>query len=148
MISLIFALSLTMSSEVLANPEEAYRISLSVTAREEMNLVEKMRNLRSLVEKLPGGWKASGIKSPVAVTKESLLTEVEQMELTAADRWTILLNNTAHLDQISDPSAFEARRALQNIPKAQAELSRQIEEVNFKIKDGVLLNLASKVMLH
>ncbi|MDB5036645.1 MAG: hypothetical protein JWQ35_173 [Bacteriovoracaceae bacterium] len=153
MISFIiaFAVNVSATDDLNANEVNALKASLSETARTELNLVDRIRALRTSVEKLPDDFKASGLKSQAEgtfLTKQALLTEVENMELTAADRWSVLLSNTAYLDRTNDSRAFEARRELISIPKAQSDLERRIDEVNLKMRDGELLNLASKVMLH
>jgi hypothetical protein len=147
MFSILLAISLSITQDPAPIEMEAYRANLSSATREELALVDKVRALRSSVEKLPEGWKASGLMAETT-SKEALLAEIEGLEFSAAERWSILLNNTAFLDRVSDPKAFEARRELSNVPKLQGEVVSQIERINFKLRDGVLLNLASKVMLH
>lgn len=147
MIATILALSISIISDPSPAELEAFRSNLSATTREELGIVEKIKSLRTAIEKLPSDWKASGIETQ-AITKESLIAEIEDLELSAAARWSVLLTNTAYLDRVADPKAFAARRELSSMNKLQADVSKQIEQVNFKMKDGVLLNLASKVMMH
>lgn len=150
MISLLLAASIQMTADI-GDPENIYRANLSASARQELELVERVRSLRASVEKLPDTWKGSRLGAQPdggVLTKQSLLHEIENMEFSAAERWSVILNNTAYLDRITDPKAFAARKELLDVPKAQFELRKRIEEVNSKLRDETLSNLASKVMLN
>lgn len=145
MLTFAFALSLTLAAEA---QEKNPVLSASSVSRDELALVNKLKDLRGLVEKLPQGWRAASLKPGVHLTKENLISEIEQLELEAAERWHILLQNLAYLDRPLDPEATAVRHLLAEIPPAHALAQRKMDEMSFKIKDGVLLNLASKVMLH
>jgi hypothetical protein len=150
MLSLIIALSFQATAD-MPDPEAIYRANLSASAREELQLVEKVKALRATIESLPDNWKGARANAQGdggLLTKQALLAEVESMELSAAERWNVIVSNTAFLDRISEPRAFEARKELLNLPKAQVDLRKRIEELNSKFKDEVLVNLASKVLLN
>ncbi len=150
MMTLSFVLAMALASDTGDIEMQAYQSNLSIAAREELRLVEKVRTLRSQVEKLPDNFKSSPLSfqpSGAALNKLLLLHEVESLELQAAERWSVILNNTAYLDRVSDPNAFEARKELAKLPKSQGNLDKQVEEINLKIKDAFVLNLASQAML-
>jgi len=144
MLTLLLALAIQTPSD--SNTQDSYVASLSLAARVELNLVDKLKILRGSIERLPEKWKTSS-NGQKEISKQDLVSELESMELSSAERWSIILSNTAYLDRVSESKAFDARKLLSEMPKLQADLEKRIDELNFKLKDGVLLNLASKVLL-
>jgi hypothetical protein len=132
------------------------QISLTTTvasvSREELRLIGRMQSLRIITEKLPENWKAAGIKSMPqgsVLTKQVLLREMEDEELKAAERWNIILENTALLDKATDASDLRAakfRKSLEDLPRIHQELNQKLDQFNLKLKDGILQNLASKFL--
>lgn len=119
-----------------------FRSVVVKAARGELAIVDRLQNLRRATQKLPTTWKASG------VTKEALLQEIETMELSAADRWALIMENTARLDlDTARMSRFDAdlKRQLESLPQQHLELNSKIDAFNARIKDGIILNMASKI---
>lgn len=139
---MILGLSLLVASD--AADSAATSRSLSFAAREELRLVDKMRNLRTSIEELPEAFKAPGFKNQAFIGKQDLLKIVENMELESADRWNIILRNTAQLDQNGDSAD---RLALTQLAKVHTELEQKIDEVNLKLRDSLVMNLASQMVL-
>jgi len=127
-----------------------YQTNLAGIARAELNIVTRLKNLRAATEKLPETWKASGIRGQEdrMLTKPYLLTEIENMELLAAERWALIVENTATIDvphDQSDSKSHAFRKQLPDLSKAQLELNQKLDAFNTKLKDGILLNLASSL---
>jgi len=110
----------------------------------------------------PENWQATGVKSAHEgiLTKPMLLTEIENMELMAAERWTIILENTARITGSKEVKrlslqgkasseemlANHFRNQLAKIPKIHSDIHQRLDEYNAKLKDGILMNLASKLI--
>jgi len=127
-----------------------YHTSLANVARSELNIVTRLKNLRAATEKLPDSWKASGIKGQEdrVLTKPYLLSEIENMELLAAERWALIVENTATIDvahQRSDSKTQGFRKQLSEVAKNQLELNVKLDAFNTKLKDGILINLATRL---
>ena len=82
------------------------------------------------------------------LTKSYLLNEIENMELLAAERWALIVENTATIDVPHDQSDSKSqafRKQLPDLSKSQLELNQKLDAFNTKLKDGILLNLASSL---
>jgi hypothetical protein len=117
-------------------------------ARDEMAIVERLSFLRQATEKLPVTWKSEvSAQYKETLTKDQLLSQISDMELSAADRWSLLLNNLA---QVRTPeaklsaSAREWRLSLQQLPSLHAQINDKLNEFNERLKAGILMNLARK----
>lgn len=137
--------------------EQANQIhSVAAASREELSLIERLRTFRIAVEKLPDSWSASGIKSlpqGAIITKQGLMREVEGMELAAAERWNVILENSALVDRANDSQnlrAAQVKRMLNDLPRIHQDLNSKLDQFNLQMKDGILnrltSNLASKIL--
>lgn len=127
-----------------------FQTNLASIARSELSIVTRLKNLRTATEKLPETWKASGIKGQEdkVLTKSYLLSEIENMELLAAERWAVIVENTATVDvshDRSDAKTLGFRKQLPDLAKVQLELNLKLDAFNMKLKDGILLNLATRL---
>jgi len=123
-------------------------VSLS---RDEMAIVERIAFLRQATEKLPESWQSeTATNFKQSMTKAQLLSQINDMELSAADRWSLLLNNMADMktpeDQLS-ASAKEWRASLQQLPALHRQINDKLNEFNERLKAGILLKLARKIQV-
>jgi len=123
-------------------------VSLS---RDEMAIVERIAFLRQATEKLPESWQSeTATNFKQSMTKAQLLSQINDMELSAADRWSLLLNNMADMktpeDQLS-ASAKEWRASLQQLPALHRQINDKLNEFNEGLKAGILLKLARKIQV-
>lgn len=127
----------------------AFEVGLSAMARDEMQIVSRLRSLREATEKLPETWVAQPTsRYPQELSKQDLLEQLGQMELSAAERWTLLLNNLAFLKtrtQELPPRARAWREALANLPGLQRQINFKLDEYNSRLKGGILMNLARRI---
>lgn len=155
MISVLVACALGLVNDF--SVEQSNHIhSLAVASREELTLIERLRTFRIAVERLPDSWSASGIKSlpqGAVITKSGLLREIEGMELVAAERWNVILENSALVDKPLDSQNIRAnqmRKLLNDLPRVHAELNQKLDMFNVQMKDGILnkltSNLANKIL--
>lgn len=142
-----------MASPSDALADEDFEIRLSRLAKDEMSIVDRLRSLREATEKLPKDWtytqttKNGGDK---LYTRDQLIAQLEKMELTAAERWSLLLYNLAN--QHKEPSELSDeqrswREALRKLDKLHFKINQQLDQYNAKLKDGILLNLARQVQV-
>ncbi len=159
MITTILSISATILVQVTPIP---FGVAVSDAAKNELHIVERLKSLRSATERLPENWQATGVKSAHEgiLTKPMLLTEIENMELMAAERWTIILENTARITGSKEVKrlslqgkasseemlANHFRNQLAKIPKIHSDIHQRLDEYNAKLKDGILMNLASKLI--
>jgi len=132
--------------------ELRFQGSLATSARGELNLVERFRALRVATEKLPDTWKSSSFKASAGetkvLTKQGLLDEIQSMELTAAERWAIILENTATVDSAAaklDARSLAMRKKVENLPSLHLDINTKLDSFNMRLKDGILLNLATRL---
>ncbi len=136
----------------LGNEDAKFQANLAISARGELEIVERLKSLRTAAEKLPAAWKASSFKSadgaPKVLTKQGLIDEISQMELTAAERWALIVENTATIDSPTvklDARSSEMRRQAQVLPDLHLALNQQIDNFNKSFKEGIMLNLANRL---
>lgn len=128
-----------------------FNLNLATAAREELQLIDRLKNLRIVAEKLPDAWKASvkaGAEASKALTKQALLQEIHEMELSAAERWALIVENTANLDVPSaklDSHGLAMRKRLAEVSDLHLNLNQRLDAVNLSLKDGILLNMASRL---
>jgi len=70
------------------------------------------------------------------------------MEFSAAERWTLLLNNLAYQKVPSSRLTAKAlawRVALKDLSGLQRQINYQLDEYNSRLKDGIWTNHASKL---
>jgi len=120
-------------------------------SRDEMAIVERIAFLRQATERLPDSWQSETTANyKQTLTKAQLLAQITEMELSAADRWSLLLNNLAEMktpeDQLS-VSAKEWRASLQQLPALHRQINEKLNEFNERLKAGILLNLARKIQV-
>lgn len=149
MFSVIVACAMGLVSEI---PEGSTHLhKLATISRDELMFIERLRTFRIAVEKLPESWSASGLKSlpkGAVITKAGLVREIEKMELQAAERWNILLENTALIDKnadVQDVRATQVRKLLESIPKVHEQQNDVLNQYNTQMKDGILNRLASSL---
>jgi hypothetical protein len=155
MISVILAVSLGLVNEVSVEQASHFH-ALASASREELGLIERLRTFRIAVEKLPETWSASGIKSlpqGAVITKPGLLREIEGMELSAAERWNVIIENSALLDRPLDGQnvrANQMRKLLNDLPRVHQDVNQRLDMFNTQMKDGILnkltSNLANKIL--
>lgn len=135
------------SIETRSNGE--FEVQLSMMARDEMRIVSRLRSLREATERLSETWVAKATtRYPEELSRSDLLKILDQMELSAAERWTLLLNNLAYLKTPSselNPTARAWRKALDNLPGLQRQINIKLDEFNSRLKGGILMNLAKKI---
>ena len=129
-----------------------YQTALATSARGELDLIERLKALRVATEKLPETWKSSSFKASNGEnkvhTKQGLLDEIATMELSAAERWAIIVENTATVDTPItkvDARASLMRKKIQDLPALHLELNQRLDAFNKRLKDGILLNLATRL---
>lgn len=132
--------------------EVKFQTSLATSARGELNLIDRLRALRTATEKLPSTWKSSSFKTAEGenkvLTKQGLLDEIQAMEYTAAERWAIILENTATVDVNVgklETRALAMRKKIEDLPNLHLELNTKLDAFNKRLKDGILLNLATRL---
>ena len=149
MISLVTACFMGLMTNV-AEPQ--FQVQLASAARSEIQIIERLRSLRKATEKLPENWKATGVKGMPqgsSITKADLLKEVEQMEFTAAERWSVIVENAARADVSKEKlskSDIKARRDLEALTKSHFEINQKLDQFNSNLKNGIIMNLASKFL--
>lgn len=136
----------------MGNEDARFQAALAVSARGELEIVERLKSLRTAAEKLPANWKASSFKSGNgemrSLTKQSLLDEISQMELTAAERWALIVENTATIDSPTsnlNARSAEMRRQAQALPQMHLAINQDIDAFNRSFKDGIMMNLATRL---
>lgn len=149
MLSMILMLGLQAQ---LQADDLKYQNVLATSARGELELVDRMRSLRVATEKLPDTWKSSGFTAQngetKVLTKQGLLDEISAMEYAAADRWAILLENAATVDtevRKIDTRSAAMRKKIEDLPALHFELNQRLDAFNKRLKDGILLNLATRL---
>lgn len=134
---------------LVASPH--FETQLSALARDEMAIVERLAFLRQATEKLPDHWQAEATGSfKEALTKQQLLDQISEMEFSAADRWSLLLNNLSELktpEPLLKPSAKAWRASLSQLPALHRQINDKLNEFNERLKAGILLNLARKIQV-
>lgn len=155
MLSIVMAYTLGLVTDFSVE-QVSYLHSVASASRDELTLIERLRTFRIAVEKLPEAWTASGIKSlpqGVTISKPSLLREIESMELQAAERWNVILENSALIDGPLDsqnPRASQVRKLLTDLPRIHQEMNTRLDRFNMQMKDGILnrltSNLANKIL--
>lgn len=126
-------------------------MSLSQSAHEEVAIIGRIQSLREATEKLPEDWTAVSFEDPQKeINRKDLLANISEMEIAAAERWNILVNNLsilrlkeAEFDQAARFWAAEFKR----LNAAQKEINKQIDQYNSKLKEAILMNLAEKIQI-
>ncbi len=146
MLSLVLGLALTaMPQKEMTMDIESQLIAM---AKDEMAIVERLAFLRQATEKLPETWKSEvSALYQQTLTKQQLLSQISEMELSAADRWSLLLNNLAQARTAETKltaSAREWRASLQQLPALHRQINDKLNEFNERLKAGILMNIARK----
>lgn len=152
MITVVLALCMGLMNEIQATPqaEAHFGTLLAVSSRGELSIIERLKNLREATNKLPDNWRSVMKWSGGNVmTKDYLLREIESMELSAAERWSILVENSARLDvdqtKLTKADLY-ARRRLDQLPVLHLKINQKLDEFNSRLKDGILNNMAAKLL--
>lgn len=155
MLSVLVACALGLVNDISVE-QSTHLHSLASASREELSLIERLRTFRIAVERLPEAWAASGIKSlpqGAVITKQGLLREIEGMELAAAERWNVILENSALVDRAIDPQNVrggQMQKMLTELPKVHQDMNQRLDMFNMQMKDGILnrltSNLANKIL--
>lgn len=155
MISVLFLGSILAAksavAEVPQTANEQYWVRVvSQASRTELSLVDRLKSLRKAVEKFPENWQVSGLKSlgnGGTVTRAMLLADIESMELAAADRWSILIENTATLDLKPEATTTRVkglRSDLDQVRVAHLQIHQKLDELSKRISDATLLMMANQ----
>jgi|GEM_PF-4706845 len=145
-LSLFALIALILLSPSLSFGEESLSLHLSHLAKDEMAIVARMESLRTATLHLSDDWKSNQTGS--IMTKPQLLKELTKMEMTAAERWTILLQNLANINaqDIKPHSEMSTwREELKKLPELQQAVNKKLDQFNSSLKDGILLNLARQI---
>lgn len=140
----------SLSLPVWAEPIEigGFEAQLSQLARDELAIVNRLQKLRDATEKLPEDWKSSEKVDGEILHKQALLFQIQEMELSAASRWNLLLQNLASLSRPeADLSATEKawRVQLRQLPGLHRAINKKLDRFNAQLKEGILLNLARQI---
>lgn len=147
--SLLHVFLLTSPGTEIGLTERA--VSLSQSAHEEVAIIGRIQSLREATEKLPADWAAAAFEDPTKqINRQDLLSNITEMEIAAAERWNILVNNLSILrlkegefDQRAKYWAAEFKR----LESAQKRINQQIDQYNSKLKEAILMNLAEKIQI-
>lgn len=145
-------LALQLTTQLEAD-DLKFHVQLATSARGELALVERLKNLRNVTEKLPENWRSEAkrdgsIDGDKVLTKTALLKEIEGMELTAAERWALIVENTALIDISKsklDTRATAMRKQIEELPRLHLDLNSKLDAFNKRMKDGILFNLANRL---
>ncbi len=147
----VFALVMSLGIAASPEPSSSFETQLVNLARDEMAIVERLAFLRQATEKLSDSWQAEITENyKETLTKQQLLNQITEMELSAADRWSLLLNNLAQLhtpEASLTASAKEWRLSLAQLPGLHRQINDKLNEFNERLKAGILLNLAKKIQV-
>ncbi len=145
---LFFALQGQMAAEDLR-----FNVQLATSARGELELIDRLKALRTATEKLPENWKSSVFKDSSGadkfLTKQGLIQEIENMEMLAADRWAVIVENTALIDVGDaklDSRGKEMRAKITQLPDLHLDLNQKLDAFNKRMKDGILLSLTKDLV--
>jgi hypothetical protein len=141
-------LSLLLPAQISSAEVKEFSSVLALSARGELHLVERMGHLRKAAEKLPANWKATSIDKQRTMTKQDFLNEIAALETLAAERWAIIVENTALIDfkaERLDARQAAMRQELQRLPNLHLELNQNLDQLNQRLKEGIMVNLTSRL---
>lgn len=135
-----------------SSQSDSYDILLSRVANDELSLVNRIGMIRKATEKLPQDWKTESAVEEgqkKTFTRADILNYLDQLELTAAKRWEVLLKNTATLNTAQEsrlPDTYLlVRQDLKKIPQIHSRINKTLDQINELLKEGILFNLANQV---
>lgn len=129
--------------------EESSELSLSQSAKDEIQVITRISQLREATSRLPQAWthevQLQDNKTKI-IKKADLLKFLQEVELRSAKRWDVLIRNLATLKTpVSRLSEEEIliRQDAQKLPEIHKQLNKKLDLYNATIKDGILMNLAN-----
>lgn len=159
MSNLVFVLSFSLLTYVgsgnsvhaggSSSTEDGSELSLSQSAKDEIQVITRISQLREATSRLPQAWTHEvqlQDNKTKTIGKADLLNFLQEVELRSAKRWDVLIRNLATLKTpVSRLSEEEIllRQDAQKLPEIHKQLNKKLDLYNATIKDGILMNLAN-----
>lgn len=146
----LYSVLLVAGPSVGSSNTEAIEVQLAGLAKDEMAIVARLQSLRKATERLPADWKTErgNSEDKKVYTRNNLLGHLDRLELMAAERWSLLIQNLATMKTPTSQLTEEDllwRKDLERLPNLHMRINRQLDQFNAILKDGILLNLAKSL---
>ncbi|TVQ81075.1 MAG: hypothetical protein EA369_00785 [Bradymonadales bacterium] len=148
-LSLALALGMPLFVEASEKEVSDRAIRLSHLAKDEIAIVARLQSMRRATEELPASWRAPAFDgSGEEIDREALIAEITELEISAAERWNIILNNLARLEEKrAKPTAATKhwREGLESLALRHKAMNKKLDHYHSRLQEGILMNLAKQI---